>query len=174
MGNRSVFYNPVISGFHPDPSVCRNGDDYFLVVSSMEFFPGIPVYHSRDLVHWKQIGHVLNDPEIFDLKDCEASGGIMAPTIRFHEGVFYLTCGYEGKNFICTTTDPFRGWNSPVFLDGTCGIENSLFFDDDGRCYYHENQKNPKGGTVYRRPNHLDAGAGSFYIAADRGEKNHL
>ena len=92
MENQEMFCNPVISGFHPDPSVCRDKEDYFLVVSSMEYFPGIPVYHSKDLVHWKQIGHVLNDPKIFDLEDCEASGGIMAKTISFYKVSFYVIC----------------------------------------------------------------------------------
>lgn len=143
------FKNPIIPGFYPDPSICRKGDDYFLVTSTMEFFPGVPVFHSMDLVHWEKIGHVLDNPYIFDLADCEASGGIMAPTIRYYNDVFYVTCGYEGKNFVCITKNPWNGWGSPVYLKGTKSIDNSLFFDEDGTCYYHENCKNPDGERFY-------------------------
>ncbi len=137
--NTDTFTNPVLSGFYPDPSICKKDNDYYLVTSSMEFFPCIPVFHSTDLVHWRQIGHVLEKAERFDLKSCEASGGIMAPTIRYYKGTFYVTCSCEGNHFICTTEDPETGWNDPVYIDGAEGIDNSLFFDDDGRCYYHAN-----------------------------------
>lgn len=142
---KKYFKNPVISGFHPDSSVCRCGDIYYLVVSSMEYFPGIPVFTSQDLIHWKRIGAVLDSPDALDLSGCEASGGIMAPTIRYWNGVFYVTYSCEGNGYVCTTRNPQSGWDLPVLLKNTHGIDNSLFFDEDGSCYYHENRKNPDG-----------------------------
>lgn len=78
------YQNPVISGFHPDPSIVRVGDDFYLVTRSFEYFPGVPLFHSRDLVHWRQIGHCLSRPSQLPLKGARASGGIFAPTIRFY------------------------------------------------------------------------------------------
>ena len=80
--------NPIIPGFYPDPSICRVGEDYYLVNSSFEFFPGVPLWHSRDLLHWEQIGHVLTRPSQDCLEGCSASGGIFAPTLRCHNGRF--------------------------------------------------------------------------------------
>ena len=77
------YQNPVIAGFHPDPSVCRVGDDFYLVNSSFQYFPGVPIFHSRDLVHWQQIGHVLTRPSQLPLKNASTWGGIYAPTIRY-------------------------------------------------------------------------------------------
>ncbi|HEU5088865.1 MAG TPA: family 43 glycosylhydrolase, partial [Roseiflexaceae bacterium] len=104
-----MFSNPVIPGFHPDPSICRVGDDYFLVTSSFEYVPGVPLFHSRDLVHWRQIGHCLTRPSQLPLANVRASGGIFAPTIRHHDGVFYrvTTNVTEGGNFYVHTRDPF-------------------------------------------------------------------
>ena len=137
------FTNPIIPGFHPDPSICRVGDDYFLVTSSFEYTPGVPVFHSRDLVHWRQIGHVLTRPSQLPLPLDQPSLGIFAPTIRHHAGVFYLvttkmdrlisTEGRQG-NFYVTAADPAGEWSEPVWLDQG-GIDPSLFFDDDGRVY---------------------------------------
>ena len=84
------YRNPVIPGFYPDPSVCRVGEDYYLVTSTFEFFPGVPVFHSRDLVHWEQIGHALTRASQLPLREAPPSGGIYAPTIRYHDGVFYM------------------------------------------------------------------------------------
>ena len=84
------YANPVLPGFHPDPSVCRVGADYYLVNSSMEYFPGVPIYHSRDLVHWRQIGHCLTRSSQSDLERCVSSQGIFAPTLRYHAGLFYM------------------------------------------------------------------------------------
>ena len=86
-----MYDNPVISGFHPDPSVCRVGDDYYLVCSSFEYFPGLPVFHSRDLRRWRQIGNALDRPSQLPLPpESSASGGIYAPTIRHHDGRFWI------------------------------------------------------------------------------------
>ena len=97
----SVYENPIIPGFYPDPSICRVGEDYYLVNSSFEFFPGVPLWHSRDLVNWEQIGHVLTRESQLPLGNAWTSGGIYAPTIRYHDGRFYMittNCG-GGGNF---------------------------------------------------------------------------
>ena len=125
------FTNPILSGFHPDPSICRVGDDYYMVNSSFEWFPGIPIYKSKDLVNWKLIGHGITRPGQADLPPgLPDSRGIYAVTIRHHEGLFYLitTCVQAGGNFYITASDP-------VWL-GSKGIDPSLFWDDDGKCYY--------------------------------------
>lgn len=129
------FTNPILPGFYPDPSICRVGDDYFLVNSSFEYFPGVPIFHSRDLVHWRQIGHCLTRPSQLPLEGVRASGGIFAPTIRHHDGTFYMitTNVSAGGNFIVTTRDPFGEWSEPIWV-AQGGIDPSLCFDD-GHVY---------------------------------------
>ena len=102
------YSNPVIPGFHPDPSVCKAGDDYYLVNSSFQYFPGVPLFHSKDLVHWEQIGNCLTRPSQLDLTNANSGSGIFAPTIRYNDGVFYMiTTNVSGKgNFLVHTTDP--------------------------------------------------------------------
>jgi alpha-N-arabinofuranosidase len=133
-----TFQNPILSGFHPDPSVCRAGEDYYLVNSTFEFFPGVPIFHSRDLVNWRQIGHVLDRPEQLPLDGMRPSGGIYAPTIRYHDRTFYMitTNVGGGGNFYVTATDPAGDWSDTVWLPDAPGIDPSLLFDDDGKCYY--------------------------------------
>jgi xylan 1,4-beta-xylosidase len=89
------YCNPIIKGFHPDPSICRVGEDYYIVTSSFEYFPGIPVFHSRDLVNWTQIGNCVKGAGKFPLDNVKDSGGIWAPTIRYDKGVFYVTSTLE-------------------------------------------------------------------------------
>ena len=131
------YKNPVIPGFHPDPSLCRVGEDYYLVTSSFEYFPGVPIFHSKDLVHWRQIGHCLTRPSQLPLQNARCSSGIWAPTIRYHEGVFYMitTNMHTGTNFYVTATDPAGEWSDPVYVDKGA-FDPSLFFDDDGKVYY--------------------------------------
>ena len=133
-----TFQNPILSGFHPDPSLCRVGDDFYLTNSTFEFFPGLPIYHSRDLVHWELIGSALNRPSQLPLKGASDSGGLYAPTLRYSKGTFYLVCDNVsgGGNFIVTAKDPKGPWSEPIWL-GDYGIDGSLFFDDDGKIYYH-------------------------------------
>lgn len=133
----SVFTNPVIPGFHPDPSICRVGEDYYLVTSSFEWFPGVPIFHSRDLVHWRQLGHVLDRPAQLALDGVRPSGGIYAPTIRHHNGVFYMitTLMDDAGNFLVTATDPAGPWSDPVWIPEAPGFDPSLFFDEDGRVW---------------------------------------
>jgi xylan 1,4-beta-xylosidase len=130
-----LYQNPILPGFHPDPSICRVGEDYFLVNSSFAYFPGVPVFHSRDLVHWRQIGVCLNRSEQLHLRGRGVSGGIFAPSIRYHSGVFYMvtTNISGGGNFFVTTRDPFGPWSDPVWVK-QAGIDPSLLFDD-GHVY---------------------------------------
>lgn len=134
------YTNPILSGFHPDPSICCVGDDFYLVTSSFEYFPGLPLFHSTDLVHWEQIGHILDRNSQVTLSD-EAPNclGIYAPTIRYHEGIYYCivtnVSGPKGGNFFVYTTDPYGAWSEPVTLPFD-GIDPSLLFDDDGKIYY--------------------------------------
>lgn len=139
------YTNPVISGFHPDPSVCRVNQDFYLVNSSFEYFPAIPIYHSTDLIHWEQIGHVLDRNSQLKLKTGAPNClGIYAPTIRYHKGVFYCIVtnvgGRSGGNFFVYTTNPYGKWSNPVKLPYS-GIDPSLFFDDDGKIYYSGTDK---------------------------------
>jgi len=135
-----TFRNPILSGCYPDPSICRVGEDYYLVNSTFEYFPGLPIFHSRDLIHWRQIGHVLDRASQLDLDEVRPSGGLYAPTIRYHDGTFYvINTLVDGKskhgNFIVTATQPQGPWSEPYWLDAD-GIDPSLFFDDDGKCWY--------------------------------------
>jgi alpha-N-arabinofuranosidase len=136
------FQNPVVPGFHPDPSVIRVGDDYYMVTSTFEFFPGVPVLHSRDLVHWRKIGHCLTRRTQLDLDGCPSSRGIWAATIRWHQGVFYMitTIMNRGtlRKFLVTTTNPAGEWSDPVWIEQP-GIDPSLLFDDDGHVYLTSN-----------------------------------
>ena len=130
--------NPLLPGFYPDPSICRVGDDFYMVASSFSYFPGVPVFHSKDLAHWEQIGHVLDRPEQLPLSPYSISGGIFAPTIRYHEGLFYIITTNVSAygNFICTAEDPAGPWSDPHWIEGAEGIDPSLFWDDDGKAYY--------------------------------------
>jgi len=155
-----TFKNPIISGFHPDPSICRVGEDYYLITSTFEFFPGLPIYHSRDLVHWECIGHALDRPSQLNLDHLPSSAGLFAPTIRYHDGTFYIvnTLVMEWRermvprNFIVTTTDPAGDWSEPYWLDDAPGIDPSLFFDDDGRAWYVGNRTS----TTIDEPSEVD------------------
>lgn len=131
------YKNPVIRGFNPDPSIYRCGEDYYIACSSFEFYPGIPIYHSRDLVNWEIVNYALYEENGLDLKNAGASGGLYAPTLRFHDNTFYLTVTNVscGGNFIVHTSDIRGKWSQPVYVNQG-GIDPSLFFDDDGTVYY--------------------------------------
>ncbi len=135
------FQNPILPGFNPDPSICRVNDDYYLVTSSFTWFPGIPIYHSKDLVNWELIGHGITRPDVINMNGLEDNYGIWAVTIRYHNGLFYLitTANKSGGNFYITATNPKGPWSDPVWLKDATGIDPSLFWDNDGKCYYTGN-----------------------------------
>lgn len=143
------FINPILSGFHPDPSICRVGDDYYMVNSSFTWYPGLPIHHSRDLVNWELIGHAIDRPGMINLRNANDNNGIWAPTLRYYDGVFYLiTTLYKGGgNFYMTAKDPRGPWSDPIWLKDATGIDSSLFFDDDGKCYYMGNEYGGNGGV---------------------------
>jgi xylan 1,4-beta-xylosidase len=147
-----TFENPILPGFYPDPGMFRVGDDFYLVTSTFTYFPGVPIFHSTDLVNWRQIGHVLDRPEQIDVEGLQISEGIFAPTIQHHEGVFYMITTIVGKggNFVVTATDPAGPWSNPVFLPAVQGIDPSIFFDDDGKSYIIYNGDPPENKSLYR------------------------
>ena len=122
------YNNPVIPGYHPDPSVCRVGDDFYLVNSSFQYFPGVPIFHSRDLIHWEQIGNVLDRASQVSLKGATSWQGIYAPTIRYHEGTYYMitTNVGNGGNFMVTATDPSGPWSEPIWLKQQVSTPRSI------------------------------------------------
>ncbi len=130
------YNNPIITGFNPDPSICRVDDTYYLVTSTFEYFPGIPIYKSTNLINWELIGHCLTRDSQLNLEGVRASAGIYAPTIRYHEGRFYVTSTSVGAggNFIVHTEDPAGEWSEPVLIKQG-GIDPSLLFAD-GKCYF--------------------------------------
>jgi len=139
--------NPILPGFYPDPSICAVGDDFYLVNSSFAYFPGIPIMHSKDLAHWEQIGNACDRESQLPLGDTGHSRGLFAPTIRYHEGTFYIICTNVsyGGNFIITAQNPAGPWSEPHYIKGADGIDPSLFFDEDGTCYYIGTHPNPAG-----------------------------
>ncbi len=139
--------NPILPGFYPDPSICAVGDDFYLVNSTFAYFPGIPIMHSKDLAHWEQIGNACDRESQLPLGDTGHSRGLFAPTIRYHEGTFYIICTNVsyGGNFIITAQNPAGPWSEPHYIEGADGIDPSLFFDEDGTCYYIGTHPNPAG-----------------------------
>ena len=143
--------NPVLRGFYPDPSVCRANDKYYMVCSSFEYFPGVPLFESEDLVHWTQIGHCLTRSTQVDLERINSSGGVFAPTIRYHEGRFYMVTTNDTyhKNFYVYTDDIYGEWSEPIFVDQG-GIDPSLFFED-GKAYFMSNGSDEDGnGCIFQ------------------------
>lgn len=137
------FYSPILQGCYPDPSICRKGDDYYLVCSSFAINPGVPIFHSKDLVNWKQIGHVLDRPSQLKVEDTGISAGIYAPTIRYNPNndTFYMiTTQFAGGigNMVVKTKDPMQGWSDPIKLNFE-GIDPDIFFDDNGKAYIVHN-----------------------------------
>jgi xylan 1,4-beta-xylosidase len=144
------YYNPVVAGFFPDPSITRRGNDYYMVASSFAYTPGLPILHSTDLVNWQLIGHALTRSSQADMAGMPISRGIFAPTLRYHNGTFYLitTLVDRGGNFILTATDPAGPWSEPIWLPEVEGIDPDLFFDEDGKIYISHNGEAP-GEALY-------------------------
>ncbi len=145
-----VVKNPILPGFYPDPSICRVGDDFYLVNSSFAYFPGLPVFHSKDLVNWTQIANAINRENQLDFTNNSITRGLFAPTIRYHKGTFYIVCTMidNGGNFVITTKDPSKDWSDPIWLPQAEGIDPSLFFDDD-KVWYVGNRCVPPDRSQY-------------------------
>jgi xylan 1,4-beta-xylosidase len=144
--------NPILPGFYPDPSICRVDNDYYLVNSSFSYFPGVPIFHSTDLVHWKQIGHILDRPSQLKLINQGISQGIYAPAISYHEGTYYMVTtliGGEGGNFFVTAKNPAGPWSDPIWLRNVEGIDPSFFFDENGKAYLLNNGPPPANVSLY-------------------------
>jgi len=148
---QQTYTNPILSGFYPDPSICRAGDDYYIVNSSFAYFPGLPVFHSKDLVNWQQVGHALDRPEQLNLDGAGVSRGLFAPAISYHKGVFYIVCTLIDKlgNFVITSKDPGGPWSNPVALPQVNGIDPSLFFDDNDKAYILFNSIPPNNISLH-------------------------
>lgn len=141
--SQDTFLNPVINGGYPDPSIVRVDDDFYIVNSSFEYFPALPIHHSKDLVNWKLIGYGIDRPSQatgkVNLYDVQQQGGIHAPSIRYHNGLFYIvtTNVYTPKdkskptemvNFILTAKNPAGPWSEPNIIEGAPGIDPDIFF----------------------------------------------
>ena len=138
----SEYRNPVLSGFYPDPSITRVGNDYYLVTSTFSWFPGIPVFHSKNLVDWRQIGNAIDRPSQLDFGKLGLSRGVFAPDISHRAGTFYIlnTCVDCGGNFVITARNPAGPWSNPTWLPEIVGgIDPSLFFDRDGSAWIINN-----------------------------------
>jgi beta-xylosidase len=170
--------NPVIPGFFPDPSVAKVGDTYYLATSSFEYLPGIPIFESRDLVNWAQIGNVATGPEHFTFSpELLASQGVYAPTLRFHDGLFYLIVSITGFGAmdrlpaIFTATDPAGPWSSPVYVTGLKGIDPDIAWDSDGTCYVtvatvgviRQARVNPATGAILEQPRVMWSGTPNMH-----------
>lgn len=139
------YNNPIIKGFYPDPSVCKVEDNYYLVCSSMQYFPGVPLFESKDLINWKQIGHCLTRKSQIQLDNVNSSGGVFAPTIRYNNGRFYMTTTNDTthQNFYVWTDDIYSEWSEPIYVEQG-GIDPSLYFED-GKTYFISNGADDNG-----------------------------
>ena len=135
------YRNPILAGFYPDPSITRAGDRFYLVNSTFAYFPGVPVFESRDLVHWRHISNVIDRPGELRFEGLGVSRGVFAPSIAYHDGVFYVlnTAVDAGGNFLSFARDPAGPWSDPIWLPDLDGIDPSLFFDRDGKVYLLNN-----------------------------------
>ena len=169
--DESSFYNPVFAGWYSDPSICTNGEgDYFLVTSTFTFFPGVPIFHSRDLVNWKQVGHVLSRPsQLRNMEKQHVSGGIFAPAIAYNPSnktYYMVTTNVDDGKFFVKTQDPFGEWSDPIMLPEVLGIDPAFFFDEDGKGYIVNNDDAPEGKPEY--PGHRTVRVVEFDPATDK------
>lgn len=139
------YFNPIMQGYYPDPSLCQKGKDFYLVNSTFSHYPGVPIFHSVDLVNWQQIGHVLDRPSQLNLDELPVSYGIFAPAISYnpHNDTFYMITTLVGRkdNFVVKAKDPKGPWSDPIWLPEVPGIDPSLFFDEDGKAYIVNNRE---------------------------------
>jgi alpha-N-arabinofuranosidase len=157
ISNRVVFaqsttlVNPILAGFYPDPSVVKVESDYYLVNSTFSYFPGLPIFHSKDLKNWKQIGNIISRPSQMNFIGHRMTRGLFAPAIDYHDGTFYVTCTLidRGGNFVVTAKDPAGPWSDPTWLPEVKGIDPSLFFDDNDKAYIVYNSDAPDNKPLY-------------------------
>lgn len=135
--------NPILPGCYPDPSICRVGESYYLVTSTFEYLPGLPILRSSDLVHWETVGHAIDRAGMLDFEGIRSSGGLYAPTIRHDGELFWIVCTLvdqadptRGGNFVITARDARGPWSEPTWLD-VDGIDPSVAFDETGRVWMH-------------------------------------
>ncbi len=171
LASDSSFYNPILPGWYSDPSICTNGEgDYYLVTSTFTYYPGVPVFHSRDLVNWKQTGHVLTRPsQLQNLEKQHVSGGIFAPDIAYNPAnktYYMITTNVGSGNFFVKTQNPAGEWSDPVMLPEVQGIDPAFFFDEDGRAYIVNNDDAPDNAPEY--PGHRTVRIVEFDTATDR------
>lgn len=169
--DESSYFNPILPGWYSDPSICTNGEgDYFLATSTFTYFPGVPLFHSRDMVNWKQVGHILNRPsQLQNLEKQHVSGGIFAPAISYNPAnktYYMITTNVGAGNFFVKTQDPFGQWSDPIMLPEVQGIDPSFFFDEDGRAYIVNNDDAPDGRPEY--PGHRTVRVVEFDTATDK------
>jgi alpha-N-arabinofuranosidase len=145
------YLNPVLAGFYPDPTICQANGKFYLVNSSFCYFPGLPIFESSDLIHWKQIRNIINRTEQANFGNSRLSGGLYAPTLRFHNGIFYVICtNVSGVgNFIVTAKDPAGAWSNPIALPQVNGIDPDIFFDNDGKVYITHNGPPPNNISLH-------------------------
>ena len=164
----SSFYNPILPGWYSDPSICRVGDDYYMVTSTFSFFPGVPLFHSKDLVNWKLVNYVLDRPSQLPLDGQHVSGGIFAPAISYnpHNKTFYMiTTNVGWGNFFVKTKDPLGQWSEPIRLPDVGGIDPSFFFGDEGKGYIVNNDE---GGGPAEDDGHGAIKVREFDVATDK------
>ncbi len=135
--------NPILPGFHPDPCIVRAGEDYYIATSTFQWYPGVEIYHSRDLVHWEFVGRPLNEKRLIDMTGVPDSGGVWAPCLTYDSGMFYLVYSNmksyrnyhkDVDNFLTVSKSIYGPWSDPVFLNSS-GFDPSMFHDDDGKKY---------------------------------------
>lgn len=154
LSSGSEFFNPILPGWYSDPSVCTNGEgDYYLATSTFSYFPGVPIFHSRDLMNWKQIGHALTRPsQLRNMEGQKVSGGIFAPALSYNPAnktYYMITTNVGAGNFLVKTTDPAGEWSDPIMLPEVAGIDPSIFFDIDGKAYILNNDDAPDNKPEY-------------------------
>jgi xylan 1,4-beta-xylosidase len=174
----AIIQNPILRGFNPDPSICRVGDDYYIATSTFEWFPGVSIHHSKDLVNWRLLTHALDDTRLLDLRGVPSSGGVWAPALSHHDGLFYLcytivhqheAATKDTPNYLVTAPTIEGPWSDPVFVNSS-GFDPSLFHDDDGKKYWlnmvwdHRPARHPFYGIVLQE---YDAAAGQLIGEAE-------
>ena len=149
--------NPILTGFHPDPSIVAVGEDFYLATSTFEWYPGVLIYHSRDLVSWRLVARPLDSPRLLDIRGVPDSCGVWAPCLSYHRGMFFLVYSavksFDGvwkdtPNYVTTATEIDGPWSDPVLLSKS-GFDGSMFHDDDGRSWYLSMLVDHRGGKFF-------------------------